>query len=78
MSLKDGGAGVRGILLLRFAKNLPAAVGKWESWFWISSFPAVAVEAVGMWESRSDSQGRWETMENPLLVFLVFHGPSFP
>jgi hypothetical protein len=31
-----------------------------------------------MWELRSDFQGRWETKGNLGLVFLVFHGPSFP
>src|SRR5438105_6356741 len=42
-------------------------------------FLAVVAGAVGMWESRSgDFQGLWETMENLLLVFLVFHRPSFP
>ena len=29
-------------------------------------------------ESRSDFQGRWETKGNLVLVFLVFHRPSFP
>jgi hypothetical protein len=49
-------------------------VGKWETCFWFSTFPRVA-EAVGMWESRSDFQGLWQTTENLGLVFLVFHAP---
>ena len=36
----------------------------------------IVVGVVGLWESRSDFQGRWETKGN--LVFLVFHRPSFP
>jgi len=35
----------------------------------------LAAGAVGMWESRSDFQGLWETEENLGLVFLVFHAP---
>jgi hypothetical protein len=31
--------------------------------------------AVGMWESRNDFQGLWETKGNLGLVFLVFHAP---
>jgi len=34
--------------------------------------------AVGMWESRSDFQGLGKTKGNLVLVFLVFHGTSFP
>ena len=37
---------------------------RWESGkpaFWFSTFPsAIAVDLSGMWESRSDFQGRWE------------------
>src|ERR1700728_2034627 len=52
-------------------------VGKWETCFRFSTFPRRA-GAVGMWESRSDFRGLWETKGNLGLVFLVFHGPSFP
>ena len=38
----------------------------------------IIVGAVGMWESRSDFQGRGKTQGNLGLVFLVFHGPTFP
>ena len=34
------------------------------------------VGAVGMWKSRSDFQGLWETKGNLGLVFLVFHAPG--
>ncbi len=38
------------------------AVGKWETCFWFSTFPsAFAVGLCGMWESRSDFQGLWES-----------------
>jgi hypothetical protein len=49
-------------------------VGKWETCFWFSTFPRRA-GAVGMWESRSDFQGLWETQGNLGSVFLVFHAP---
>src|ERR1700693_5535302 len=57
------------------------AVGKWESCFWISTFPsAFAAGAVGMWESRSDFQGLWEEREtrfwfSSLSIARHFHGP---
>ena len=51
-------------------------MGKWETCFWFSTFPRVA-GAVGMWESRSDFQGPWETKGNLGLVFLVFHARHF-
>jgi hypothetical protein len=39
-------------------------------------------ESPGLWECGNrafgDFQGLWETTENLFLVFLVFHGPSFP
>ena len=49
-------------------------MGKWETCSWFSTFPRL-VEAVGMWESRGDFQGLWETKGNLGLVFLVFHEP---
>jgi hypothetical protein len=38
----------------------------------------IVIGAVGMWESRSDFQGRWEARETVVLVFRAFHGSSFP
>ena len=49
-------------------------MGKWETCFWFSTFPRL-VGAVGMWKSRSDFQGLWETKGNLGMVFLVFHAP---
>jgi hypothetical protein len=44
----------------------------------LGSERGLIIDAVGMWKSRSDFQGRWETMGNLILVFLVFHRPAFP
>src|SRR3977135_4428023 len=41
-------------------------------------FPFSTRSSPGLREVGSDFQGVWETMENLLLVFLVFHSPSFP
>ena len=41
---------------------------------WFSSlYIGTVVKAVGMWESRIDFQGRWEKVENLILVFHAFH-----
>src|SRR5258707_1836985 len=75
MSLKAGAkrSAARPPFLFGFRERRQQ-VGKWETCFWFSTFPRV-VEAVGMWESRSDFQGLWETTENLGLVFLVFYAP---
>src|SRR5947209_17159330 len=39
MSLNGGEPGVQGNLLSFFFKRTRAATGKWESFFWISTFP---------------------------------------
>src|SRR3981189_2580146 len=49
-------------------------VGKGQTCLWFATSPRRA-GAVGMWESRSDFQGLWETKGNLGLVFLVFHAP---
>jgi len=64
-------------LLSEFGFGLEQQVGKWETCFWFSTFPR-RVGTVGMWESQRDFQGLWKEMENPPLVFLAFHNPSFP
>src|ERR1700722_1339317 len=38
----------------------------------------LAVEAVGMWESRRDFQGVWEGWKAGILAFHAFHTLSFP
>ncbi len=73
MSLKAGSEAIRRQGLLSwFVVNKKQQVGKWETCFWFSTFPRRA-GAVGMWESRSDFQGLWETKGNLGSVFLVFH-----
>lgn len=37
----------------------------------------ITTQAVGVWEWRSEFQGRWER-ENRTAVFHGFHGPAFP
>jgi hypothetical protein len=75
MSLKAGAkrSAARGSFLNWF-RTRKQQVGKWETCFWFSTFPRRA-GAVGMWESRSDFQGLWETKGNLGLVFLFFHAP---
>lgn len=56
-------------------------VGKWESCFWISTFPSgLVVGAVGMCESPAfgDFQGLVGAEGNLPLVFLRVHSPAFP
>ncbi len=38
----------------------------------------VAVEALGMWESRRDFQGEWEGWKTGCMVFHAFHSSAFP
>ncbi len=38
----------------------------------------VAVEALGMWESRRDFQEEWEGWETGFMVFHAFHSSAFP
>jgi len=38
----------------------------------------VAVEAVGMWESRRDLQEVWEGWEAGFMAFHAFHTSAFP
>src|SRR5438045_5527572 len=79
MSLNDGEPGVQGNLLSFFLREQEPRRESGNPAFGFPLFLAVVAGAVGMWESRSgDFQGLWETMGNLLLVFLVFHRPSFP
>jgi hypothetical protein len=43
-------------------KDEPEGSGEWGSFLFIVS-KGIVVEAVGMWESRSDFQGRWKGRE---------------
>jgi hypothetical protein len=38
----------------------------------------VAVEALGMWESRRDFQEEWEGWKTGFMVFHAFHSSAFP
>src|SRR5215217_848606 len=56
-----------------------AAMGKWETCFWFSTFPWPRSWAVGMWESRAllrDSQGAVGRVGKLVLLFHSFHGPG--
>ena len=81
MSLNDGEPGVQGNLLSEFVIRETTTEGKWESRFWISTFPSIVAGAVGMWESRSgDFQGLWETREtcvwfSSFPIARHFHSP---
>jgi hypothetical protein len=78
MSLKAGSEAIRRKGLLSWWVWLgEQQVGRWETCLWFSTFPRRA-GAVGMWESRSDFQGLWETEGNLGSVFLVFHAPVIP
>ena len=59
-----------------------AAVGKWETCFWFSTFPGARSRAVGMWESRAfwrDFQGAVESVGKPGSWFSTLStGPAFP
>ena len=78
MSLKAGSEAIRRKCLLSWLIFVrEQQVGKWETGLWFSTFPRRA-GAVGMWESRSDFQGLWETEGNLGSVFLVFHAPVIP
>jgi hypothetical protein len=45
-------------------------------------FSSIYKAVAALWKCGNrafgDFQGRWETMENRSLVFLVFHRPAFP
>src|SRR3954452_22651359 len=59
---------VRQLLGLDLSLSILAAVGKWETCFWFSTFPSAFVAgAVGMWESRRPlarfPRGSWKEWE---------------
>src|SRR5438270_7195852 len=60
-----------------FLVEIKQQAGKWETWFTFSTFPRLA-GAVGMWESRERFPRAMGSEGNLVLVFLVFHSPSFP
>src|SRR5881628_1327339 len=78
MSLKAGAkrSAARVSFLDSFVEAKQQA-GKWETCFSFSTFPRLA-GAVGMWESRERFPRAVGNEGNMGLVFLVFHGPSFP
>src|SRR5579862_7434093 len=80
MSLNAGEPAFRGILL--FFEFVREGKPRWESGnpaFGFPLFLAAVAGAVGMWESRFLRFPRAVGKEgNLLLVFLFFHGPSFP
>ena len=54
-------------------------MGKWETWFWFSTFPSGAMPGcgnVGISRLLRDSQGAVESGEKLLLLFHAFHGPG--
>ncbi len=60
------------------ARRRELRVGKWETWFWFSTFPSGAKPGcgnVGISRCLRDSQGAGERGEKLLLLFPSFHGP---
>jgi hypothetical protein len=58
-----------------------ARVGKWETWFWFSTFPLGLARAVGMWGSRvvcEISKELWEGWEACLWLSTPSIAPAFP
>ena len=58
-----------------------AAVGKWETCFWFSTFPGPRSRVVGMWKSRAVceiSKGRWKEWESRLCFSTLSTDPAFP
>jgi hypothetical protein len=56
-------------------------MGKWETCFWFSTFPARLAAAVGMWESRvvcEISKERWEEGEACFWLSTPSTAPPFP
>ena len=54
-------------------------VGKWETWFWFSTFPSGAMPGcgnVGISRLWRDFQGAVERGEKLLWLFHAFHGPG--
>ena len=69
--------GRQGLLSVWIWDNESRAEGKWEDWFWLSTFPRRRrgggnVEIARRFPRAVGAEG------NLLLVFLRVHGPSFP